>query len=83
MRALAEKEARIRELEDRNAALAKEVERKREHIRRLTENPAEQELEIRDRLKLVHPNEKVYIIGEPEKEKKEPDTAGSPGAEPR
>jgi len=85
MRALAEKEARIHELEDRNAALAKEVERKREHIRRLTENPAEQELEIRDRLKLVHPNEKVFIIGEQDKEKesKEPDAAVSPAAEPR
>ena len=79
--ALSEKEARIKELEDRNSALAKEVERKREHIKRLSDNPAEQELEIRDRLKLVHPNEKVYIIGEPEK--KQPDGAVSPPAEPR
>jgi cell division protein FtsB len=69
-RALSEKEARIKELERSNEALAKEIERRREHIRRLNENPAEQELEIRDRLKLVHPNEKVYITGEPEKEKK-------------
>ena len=63
LKALAEKQAKIKELEERNAALAKEIERKREHIRRLTENPAEQELEIRDRLKLVRPDEKVYIIG--------------------
>jgi cell division protein FtsB len=70
LRALADREARIQEMERSNAALAKEIERRREHIRRLNENPAEQELEIRDRLKLVHPNEKVYITGEPEKEKK-------------
>jgi cell division protein FtsB len=83
MRALAEKEARIKEMEDRNAALAREVERKREHVKRLSENPDEQELEIRDRLKLVRPNEKVYIIGEHEKEKKSPENAPSAAEEPR
>ncbi len=61
--AIAEKRAQIHDMEKRNSALAQEIERKREHIRRLSENPAEQELEIRDRLKLVRPNEKVYIIG--------------------
>src|ERR1051325_2581427 len=63
LRAIAEKRAEIRQLEKRNAALAQEIERKREHIRRLRENPAEQELEIRERLRLVRPNEKVYILG--------------------
>lgn len=65
--ALAEKRAQIRELEKRNEELVKEIERKREHIHRLNNNPSEQELEIRERLKLVHPNEKVYIIGSPAK----------------
>ena len=65
--ALAERRQQIRELEKRNEQLVKEIERKREHIRRLHDNPAEQELEIRERLKLVHPNEKVYIIGAPAK----------------
>jgi cell division protein FtsB len=65
--ALAERREQIRELEKRNEHLVKEIERKREHIRRLADNPAEQELEIRERLKLVHPNEKVYIIGTPAK----------------
>lgn len=65
--ALADRREQIRELEKRNEQLVKEIERKREHIRRLNENPAEQELEIRERLKLVHPNEKVYIIGKPAK----------------
>jgi cell division protein FtsB len=64
---LSEKRAQIRQLEQRNASLAQEIERKREHIRRLAENPAEQELEVRERLKLAHPNEKIYIIGEPSK----------------
>lgn len=65
--ATAEKRVQIRELEKRNEELVKEIERKREHIRRLNDNPAEQEMEIRERLKLVHPNEKVYIIGAPAK----------------
>lgn len=67
LQALSQKRVQIRELEKRNASLAQEIERKREHIRRLAENPAEQELEIRERLKLVHPNEKIYIIGDPAK----------------
>jgi cell division protein FtsB len=66
--ALYEKRDQIRAMEKRNQILSREIERKREHIRRLTDNPAEQELEIRERLKLVHPNEKVYIIGEPGKQ---------------
>jgi len=67
LQAIEDKRTQIRELEKRNAAIALEIERKREHIRRLMNNPAEQELEIRERLKLVRPNEKVYIIGEPAK----------------
>lgn len=62
-----EKERQIQEMEKRNAVLAREVERKKEHIRRLTDNPSDQELEIRKRLKLAHPDEKIYILGEPEK----------------
>ncbi|HUB31670.1 MAG TPA: septum formation initiator family protein [Bryobacteraceae bacterium] len=67
LQALYAKRAEIRELEKRNATLAQEIERKRERIRRLADNPGEQELEIRERLKLVRPDEKVYIIGEPAK----------------
>jgi hypothetical protein len=43
------------------------VERKKERIKRLGDNPSEQELEIRRRLKLAHPDEKIYILGDPEK----------------
>jgi cell division protein FtsB len=66
--ALYEKRTQIHEMEKRNQTLTREIERKREHIRRLADNPAEQELEIRERLKLVRPNEKVYIIGDPGKQ---------------
>lgn len=65
LHALSAKRSEIRELEKRNANLAQQIERKRERIRRLADNPAEQELEIRERLKLVRPDEKVYIIGDP------------------
>jgi cell division protein FtsB len=64
---LLERERQIQETEKRNTALAREIEQKREHIKRLADNPAEQEKEIRQRLKLVHPGEKIYIVGEPEK----------------
>ncbi|HJT89822.1 MAG TPA: septum formation initiator family protein [Bryobacteraceae bacterium] len=62
--ALLEKQHEIEQMEKQNGELARDVERKREHIQRLTDNPAEQELEIRQRLKLVHPGEKVYILNE-------------------
>jgi len=61
--ALFEKRRQIQAAEKHNATLAQENERVREHIQRLGDNPAEQEMEIRQRLKLVHPGEKVYILG--------------------
>jgi cell division protein FtsB len=66
--ALMEKQRLIQELQKRNAIEAQRIERIKEHIKRLDDNPAEQELEIRDRLKLVHPDEKVFITGEPAKQ---------------
>jgi cell division protein FtsB len=61
--ALLEKRRQIEAAEKHNANLAQENERLREHIHRLGDSPAEQEMEIRQRLKLVHPGEKVYILG--------------------
>jgi len=61
LHALFDKQDQIQTMEQRNADLAKEIERRREHIKRLSDNTAEQELEIRERLKLVHPGEKIYI----------------------
>jgi cell division protein FtsB len=60
--ALMAKRQQIEQLEKRNAMLAQQNERLREHIQRLTDNPAQQELEIRQRLKLVRPGEKVYLL---------------------
>ena len=65
--ALLEKQRQIEQLERRNTMLARDIERQREHIRRLAESPAQQELEIRERLKLVRPGEKIFITGEPDK----------------
>jgi len=64
-RALVDKQAQIKQLEKRNTELAREIQRKREHIFRLGHDPAEQEREIRERYKLVKPGEKVYITGQP------------------
>ena len=64
---LLERQRQIQETEKRNTALAREIDQKREHIKRLADSPADQEMEIRQRLKLVHPGEKIYIVGEPEK----------------
>ena len=60
--ALIAKRQQIEQLEKRNAMLAQQNERLREHIQRLTDNPAQQDLEIRKRLKLVRPGEKVYLL---------------------
>jgi cell division protein FtsB len=65
--ALMEKQRQIQELEKRNAAEARTIERIKEHIQRLNDNPAEQEREILEQYKLVHPGDKVFITGEPEK----------------
>ncbi|HZT31206.1 MAG TPA: septum formation initiator family protein [Bryobacteraceae bacterium] len=71
--ALMEKQHEIRDLEQRNADLARQVSEKRERIQRLRESDAEQELEVRQRLKLVRPGEKVFILQDPK----------GPAAEPR
>ena len=56
-----DKRQQIRELEERNATLIRENLVKRKYIDRLRENQAEQEMEIRRRLKLVKPKEKVFM----------------------
>ena len=61
---LLERQRQIQEMEKRNTALAREIEQQRERIDHLTHDS---EMEIRQRLKLVHPGEKIYITGEPDK----------------
>lgn len=62
-----EKQRQIQEKEKSNTVLVQQVEHQKERIHRLANDPGEQELEIRKRLKLALPNEKVFITGEPEK----------------
>jgi cell division protein FtsB len=72
MHAWQEKQRQIQEMEKRNASLAQQVERQKEYINRLKNSPAAQELEIRKRLKLLHPEEKLYIMADPEAPAKPP-----------
>lgn len=67
MRAWQEKERQIAEKERSNTVLVRQLEKQRERIRRLSSDPEEQELEIRKRLKLARPEEKVFITGEPDR----------------
>jgi cell division protein FtsB len=67
LRTLLEKQRQIHELEQQNAAMAAENERRRQRIQRLEENTSEQELEIRKNLKLLRPGETTFILpGDPE-----------------
>jgi cell division protein FtsB len=63
-----EKERLIQEKQKKNADEARQIERIKEHIKRLDGNLDEQEREIRERFKLVHPDEKVFITGDPAKQ---------------
>jgi cell division protein FtsB len=56
------KRQQIQEMEKRNAVLAREIEQKRARIARLKDDRSLQDQEIRDRLKLVKPDEKVFIL---------------------
>jgi cell division protein FtsB len=60
--ALLEKRREIQELQDKNATAAREVERRRERIRRLKESQSEQDMEIRKQLKLLRPGETTFIL---------------------
>lgn len=64
MPALMEKRREIRELEEQNANLQREIQRKRERIDRLKNSPSEQEMEIRKQLKLLRPGETSFILPE-------------------
>jgi cell division protein FtsB len=57
-----QKREEIHQLEDRITSLRRDINLQKEYIRRLENSPSDQELEIRKRLKLVKPKEKIYII---------------------
>lgn len=56
------KRREVQEYEQINARLHREIEQKQERIERLKDNPGEQEYEIRQRLKLAKPGEKIFIL---------------------
>lgn len=68
--ALAEKRRQIRDLQEQNASLDAENKRKRNRIDLLKNSREAQELEIRERLKLMRPGETQFIL--PETPKDEP-----------
>jgi cell division protein FtsB len=60
---LQEKRRLIREYEKKNADLARQIEEQRARIGRFSDSsPSGPELEIRQRLQLVKPDEKVFIL---------------------
>ena len=69
LQTLIEKRREIRELEERNANIKLENDRRKDRIKRLQESRSEQEMEIRKQLKLQRPGETTFIL--PESEQKE------------
>ncbi len=61
---LLDKNRQIQVLEKRNEELSKDIERTKDRIRRMESDPDEQERVIKERLKLVGPGEKVYVLPE-------------------
>ena len=56
------KQQLIQEYEQGNVKMQREIEEKQERIRRLQDNTTDQEFEIRQRLKLAKPGEKIYLL---------------------
>ena len=62
LQALLEKRREIRDLQEQNATMTREIEHRRDRIRRLEESTSEQEMEIRKQLKLLKPGETEFIL---------------------
>lgn len=75
--ALTEKRRHIQTLQENNASLAADNLRKKERIELLKTSRPAQDLEIRERLKLLRPGETQFILPETPKE-----TSESPVAKP-
>jgi cell division protein FtsB len=65
--ALLEKRKQITRLEEQNADLVREIGEKRNRIERLKHSPTEQELEIRNRLKLQRSGDTTFILPDQQK----------------
>jgi cell division protein FtsB len=79
LQTLLDKRREIRELQEQNASLTREIEHRRDRIRRLEGSRSEQEMEIRKQLKLQRPGETTFILPEAPKD---PGT-GAPPSETR
>jgi cell division protein FtsB len=64
---LLEKRRLVHEYELSNEQLHREIEQKQDRIQRLEKDPRELDIEIRQRLKLAGPGEKIYIIDDKKK----------------
>lgn len=62
--ALRKKWTEIRQLEEEIANLKRDNQVKKDRIKKLENDPAEQEIEIRKRLKLLRPGETSFILPE-------------------
>ena len=64
---LLEKRREVREYEAGNEQLQRELAQKQERIDRLRNDPRQQEIEIRQRLKLAAKGEKIFILEDTKK----------------
>lgn len=62
IQSLLDKRQEIRSLQEQNTNMAREIERRKDRIRRLSDSPSEQEMEIRKQLKLLKPGETTFIL---------------------
>ncbi len=60
--ALLAKRHQVAVYQEQNQQILRENAQKQQKIERLENNPIEQEMEIRQRLKLAKPDEKIYIL---------------------
>lgn len=70
LQTLIDKRREIRSLEEQNANIRLENDRRKERIRRLQDSRSEQEMEIRKQLKLQRPGETTFILPESEQREK-------------
>jgi cell division protein FtsB len=62
--AVLEKQRQVRQLQEQNANLQKQIEAKHKRIERLRSSRTQQEMEIRERLKLLKEKETTFILQE-------------------
>jgi cell division protein FtsB len=75
LQVLLEKRREIRQLQEQNSTLTRELEHRRDRIRRLEGSRSEQEMEIRKQLKLLRPGETTFILPDAPKDADAPPAA--------